>query len=308
MPGVWYPGHMGKAKRTLLENIKLVDVVIEVRDARAPDSTANPDIRTIAGSKPLVIVLNKVDLANPAATTAWVQALRAEGHFVLAVNALAGRGMGELLQYMRASAQPMLQKRAEKGIRGRAIRVMVVGIPNVGKSQIINRLVGRTATRTGDQPGITRGKQWVKIAADFELLDTPGILWPKLKDPEAKMKLAMVGTIAESEYNAEEVAMAVLFRMGTLAPAELLSRYNLTELMPGLEMLLAIGRKRGCLRAGGEVDRTKAAVLVLRDFQTGAFGRLTLELPAERTAEATISGGEEPAEVGENDAGPGNRD
>lgn len=277
-----FPGHMAKAKRTMAEHIRLVDLVVEVLDARAPFSTANPELARLAGRKPRIIVLNKADLANPAVTRRWLQHLQAQGLAAVAASAVAGRGIKELVQLMRVQAEPGRQKLAAKGIRRAAARVMIVGIPNVGKSQLINRLVGKTAARTGDQPGITRGKQWVRVAGDFELLDTPGVLWPRLQNAQTVHRLALLGTIGGGEYDAVEVATVLAAHLAGTAPAALRERYRLAEIAsePSAN-LTAIGTNRGCLGPGGSVDIAKAAALLVRDYQTGNLGRISLELPPE---------------------------
>lgn len=286
-----FPGHMAKAKRTIAEHLRLVDLIVEVIDARAPQSTANPDIARLAGQKPRVIVLNKSDLADPAVTRRWLASLQQQGMAVVAASAFTGQGFRELGQIMRTKAEPGRRKLAAKGIRRPAARVLVAGIPNVGKSQLINRLVGKAATRTGDQPGVTRGKQWVRIAGDFELLDTPGVLWPRMSDVRTAHNLAILGTVGSGEYDPAEVAVVLLAHLTGAAPAALRKRYRLEEIAPEpLDILTAIGRNRGCLGPGGNVDLARAAALLIRDYQTGNLGRISLELPLDDEPEAAPEG------------------
>ncbi|MGI5839115.1 MAG: ribosome biogenesis GTPase YlqF [bacterium] len=286
-----FPGHMAKAKRTVAEHIRLVDLVVEVLDARAPRSTVNPDIARLTGQKPRVVVLNKADLADPAVTGRWLKYLRGQGVAAVSVSAAGGQGMKEFGDVMRRLAEPARRRLAEKGIRRPSARAMIVGIPNVGKSRLINRLVGKAAARTGDKPGVTRGKQWVRIGGNFELLDTPGVLCPQLQEETTINNLALLGVIGAGEYDPVAVVLALLAFLAAAAPLVLQKRYGLDSLAPvPADNLAALGRKRGCLGPGGSVDTTKAAALIIRDFQTGCLGRLSLDLPPETGTDADPSG------------------
>ena len=277
----WYPGHMAKAQRMIREQLKLVDVVIELLDARIPAASANPVIDEIVGEKPRVVVLNKADLAAPEATEKWRAYFRARGREAIAVESLGGGGTKQVAPLTEKAAAAMLAKLAAKGIRPRAVRAMIIGIPNVGKSSLINRLLGTATARTGDKPGVTRGQQWLKIGRNLELLDTPGVLWPKLEDQEVAFRLAITGAISDEVYDREKVVARLLTLLRNDYPDRLTARYNLTEPLPedGLELLALIGGRRGCLRAGGVVDFEKAGRIVLSEFRDGKLGKFTLELP-----------------------------
>lgn len=277
----WFPGHMAKAQRMIREQLKLVDVVIELLDARIPAASANPVIDDIVGDKPRVVVLNKADLADPAGTERWRAFFRSRGRDAIAVESLAGGGTKQVAPLTEKAAAGMLAKLAAKGIRPRAVRAMILGIPNVGKSSLINRLLGTATARTGDKPGVTRGQQWLKIGRNLELLDTPGVLWPKLEDQEVAFRLAITGAISDEVYDREKVVARLLILLRQEYPDRLIVRFNLAEPLPedGLELLALIGGRRGCLRSGGVVDFEKAGRIVLSEFRDGKLGRFTLELP-----------------------------
>ena len=274
----WYPGHMRKAERLVKENLKLVDVVIELLDARIPMSSANPVLREIVGGKPRVIVLNKADLADEAATRAWVKHFAVQEITAVPVDAVKGRGVKELVQAIAKCAKPKTDKLVQHGAKARAARCMILGIPNVGKSSLINRLSGGSKTKVENRPGVTRAKQWIRIGAQLELLDMPGILWPKFEDRQAALHLAFTGAINDNVYDVASVVLLLLDTLRMRYPSNLMERYRLEgELPSGMELLEEIGRKRGCLRAGGKVDYEKAEQIVLTDFRSGRLGCVTLD-------------------------------
>ena len=285
----WYPGHMRKAERLVKENLKLVDVVVELLDARIPLSSANPVLREIVGDKPRVIVLNKADLADEAATRAWVKYFAAEGIVAVPVDAVKGRGVKELVQAITKCAKPKTDKLVQHGAKARAARCMILGIPNVGKSSLINRLSGGAKTKVENRPGVTRAKQWIRLGAQLELLDMPGILWPKFEDQQAALHLAFTGAINDNVYDVASVVLLLLDTLRTKYPTDLNERYRLEgELPSGVELLEGIGQKRGCLRAGGRIDDEKAQQIVLTDFRSGRLGRVTWDtLPSTDFTEDT---------------------
>ena len=274
----WYPGHMRKAERLVKENLKLVDVVLELLDARIPLSSANPVLREIVGDKPRVIVLNKADLADEAATRTWVKYFATQGFAAVPVDAVKGRGVKELVQAIAKCAKPKTDKLVQHGAKARAARCMILGIPNVGKSSLINRLSGGTKTKVENRPGVTRAKQWIRLGAQLELLDMPGILWPKFEDQQAALHLAFTGAINDNVYDVASVVLLLLNTLREAYPADLAARYRMEEDLPsGTELLEEIGRRRGCLRAGGKIDYEKAEQIVLTDFRSGRLGRVTLD-------------------------------
>ena len=275
----WYPGHMRKAERLVKENLKLVDVVVELLDARIPMSSANPILREIIGGKPRVIVLNKADLADETATRAWVKHFAEQGVTAVPVDAVKGRGVKELVQAIAKCAKPKTDKLVQHGAKARAARCMILGIPNVGKSSLINRLSGGAKTKVENRPGVTRAKQWIRLGAQLELLDMPGILWPKFEDQQVALHLAFTGAINDNVYDVSSVVLLLLDTLRIKYPSDLKERYRLDEeLTSGLELLEIIGRKRGCLRAGGKIDYEKAEQIVLTDFRSGRLGRVILDV------------------------------
>ncbi|MTI79872.1 MAG: ribosome biogenesis GTPase YlqF [Firmicutes bacterium] len=278
----WFPGHMAKARRLVQENLKLVDVVIELLDARIPVSSRNPMIDSIVGEKPRLVVFNKADLADPEVTKQWEKRLQSDNISTVAVDSVKGKGISEIPKAAKDVVAEKMAKIAATGRRARPVRCMVLGIPNVGKSSFINRLSRRKSTKTGDTPGVTKGKQMIKINKDLELLDTPGILWPKFEDPEVGFKLATTGAIKEQVINVEEVAIFLLNLLVEIVPDGLATRYKLDQLQQDkFELLQQIGAKRGMLQSGGVVDTQKASVLLLKEFREGKLGRITLEGPRE---------------------------
>lgn len=275
----WYPGHMAKASRMIREQLKLVDVVIELLDARIPISSANPVIEEIISDKPRIITLNKADLADPRTTELWLTFFRGKGYTAIAVNSIGGKGCKELILQTEKAAQAKLASLAAKGVRPRAVRAMILGIPNVGKSSLINRLKGSAVVRTADKPGVTRGKQWIKISKNLEILDTPGVLWPKLEDQEAAFRLAATGAINDEVFDREEVVKQLLSILRVAYLPQLLSRYSITieTEMSNHEVLAQIGMRRGCLRSGGIVDVENAGRILLTEFRAGLLGPITLD-------------------------------
>ena len=276
----WYPGHMAKSKRLLLENLKLVDVVVELLDARIPHSSRNPVVNELLSKKPRLIVLNKSDLADPRHTIIWKKVLEQPGILITDVNSVKGSGIKSVVPALNKLAEEIMNKLKSKGRRTRPVRCMVVGIPNVGKSFFINTLVKRKITKTGNKPGVTRGQQWIKVAKDIELLDTPGILWPKFDDQEIAYKLAVTGAIKSEILDIKELSSRLALWLRDNYPQVLLERYKIAVLPDEAEELLSvIGRSRGFLLPGGFVDNHKTAVLLLKEFRDGLLGNFTLDLP-----------------------------
>jgi len=286
----WFPGHMAKARREVTEKLKLIDVVLELLDARLPLSSRNPMMDEIVQKKPRLILLNKSDLADSRATALWVARFAEQGIPAVVIDAAHGSGLKEIQVEVNRLAATKQASLAKKGIRPRAVRAMILGIPNVGKSSLINRMAKRSATATGDRPGVTKAQQWIRVGTAFELLDTPGILWPKFDDPATGLRLAASGAIKSQLLDHEDVVYHLLTWLGERYPDRLAARYGLTDLsQPVHEWLQRIGEKRGAIRQGGIVDTDAAALAVLRDFQTGALGRITLEWPGEDSGDGEAS-------------------
>ena len=279
----WFPGHMKKAKDIIVNNLKLVDVVIELLDARIPYSSANPMLQEIIAGKPRLVALNKSDLADRAVTKQWVEYFKKQGIPAVAVDAPQRRGIKQLVAMTEELARPMTDKLVSKGAKARAARVMILGIPNVGKSSLINRLAGSNKAKTADKPGVTRAKQWIRLGGNLELLDTPGILWPKFEDMTAGLKLAFTGAINDEVVDRELITGVFLQTMASMYPERLQERYKLTGDLPTEphELLELIGRKRGCLVKGGLVVTEKAQRIVMTDFRSGKLGTVSLDMPPE---------------------------
>lgn len=273
----WYPGHMTKAKRMMQENIKLIDLVIEVTDARIPLSSRNPDIDELGKNKARLILLNKADLADDSRTEQWMEYFRSKGYYAVKINARSGAGMKAILPVIMESCKEKIERDRRRGILNRPVRAMVVGIPNVGKSTFINSFAGKACTKTGNKPGVTKGKQWIRINKNVELLDTPGILWPKFEDQEVGAKLAMVGSIKDEILNLEELSLELLAYLHREYEGILEQRYQITESENNVTMLEEIARNRKCIQKGQELDYTKAANILLEEFRNGKIGRITLE-------------------------------
>lgn len=278
----WYPGHMTKTRRQIEADLKLVDAVCEIVDARIPISSRNPDIDAICGAKPRILVLNRMDLADPEATKRWEAYFRSKGMTVIATDCKTKKGISGFTPAARAACAERIERDAKRGM-SRALKVMVVGIPNVGKSTLINQISGRKGAKAENRPGVTRGKQWVSVDAGLQMLDTPGILWPKFEDPEVGMKLAYTGAVKEGVIDIEELACRLLELLHKYYPRALLERYKLEapEHTPGWELLEIAGRKRGYLVSGGEVNTERMARMLLDEFRSGKLGRFTLEMPEE---------------------------
>ena len=277
----WYPGHMKKATRMMEDSLRLVDAVVELRDARIPNSSRNPDVERIVGSKPRLIVLNRADQADAAATALWKKALTGEGALALEMDCKSGRGVNAFPAAARSLLKEKIERAEAKGQVGKALRFMVLGVPNVGKSSFINRLAGRKAAETSDRPGVTRGKQWITLNGGILLLDTPGILWPKFESPEVGYSLAWTGAINDNILDVELVACRLLERLRELYPGAIEARYKFTPdpEAPGYELLEAAARKRGFLISGGEVNTERMAHVLLDEFREGKLGRGPLAGP-----------------------------
>lgn len=280
----WFPGHMAKTKRMIQEQLKLVDVVIELVDARMPISSRNPLLDQLVGDKkPRIIILNKEDLADPQRTAYWINQFNQQsGYRAFAFNATIGKKqlISRLKEALLELTKEKRERMAQKGVRKQTIRCMIVGIPNVGKSTFINILVGKKAAQTGDKPGVTRGTQWIRLDEDLELLDTPGILWPKFEDEEVGLRLAVTGAINDDVFNHDEAALKLLTFLQKRYPRQLQERFKLTEedlAQEPLYILEQIGRNRGCLLKGGRIDYGKVSKGILIDFRQAKIGRITLE-------------------------------
>lgn len=273
----WYPGHMTKAKRQMQEDIKLIDLIIELVDARVPLSSRNPDIDELGKNKARLILLNKADLADESQNEAWKKHFQEKGIFVVKVDSRSGAGMKAIQNTIQEACREKTERDRKRGIKNRPIRAMVVGIPNVGKSTFINTFAGKACAKTGNRPGVTKGKQWIKLNKDVELLDTPGILWPKFEDQEVGMRLAYVGSIKDDILNMEELSLDLIGYLRQNYPGFLEKRYGISEEGKAVEVLEAIARARGCLKKGEELDYAKASGILFDDFRSGKIGRITLE-------------------------------
>ena len=274
----WFPGHMTKTKRMIEEHLKAVDVVAELLDARIPVSSANPMVEELVSGKPRIIILNKADLANPRATDQWISYYEKKGIPVLPMSVGNSKNKKKLLQVIRDTAEPILAKWKRRGMKSRSVRLMILGIPNVGKSSLINFLAGTAATRTANTPGHTRGKQWVRLSEGLDLLDTPGVLWSKFDDQTAALRLAATGAIAGDVFNASEVVAELMSSLAKTSPEILKEQYNIENPDQDPQVLLEqAGRRRGCLLPGGNIDFDRAEMVVLRDFRNGKLGRITLD-------------------------------
>lgn len=284
----WFPGHMAKTRRKIQEDIKLVDVVAELLDARVPQSSSNPVLRDIIQRKPKVVLLNKSDMADPAQTSKWVSYYASQGEKAIPLESKTGKGLGAFYPTVREVLKPQIEAWEKKGMVGRPIRVMVVGIPNVGKSTFINSFAGTTRAKAANKPGVTRGKQWISVD-NFDLMDMPGVLWKKFDSLETASNLAFIGSIRDDILDIEELACGLLSSVRGIYPEQLLARYKLDESaleLPPYDLLQAIGAKRGMLISGGEVDTERAAKMLVGEFRASKWGRLSLERPPHRdTAE-----------------------
>lgn len=276
----WYPGHMTKAKRAMEEDIKLIHVIIELVDARIPYSSKNPDIDKLANGKSRIILLNKADLADPAATKKWEQYYKEKGFFVLALNAKNKQGMKAVHDVIKEACKEKIERDRRRGIKNRPVRAMIVGIPNVGKSTFINSFAGKACTKTGNKPGVTKGKQWIHLNKSVELLDTPGILWPKFEDQSVGLRLAFIGSIKDELLNIRELSMELIDYLTQRYPGYMKDAYHLDqEAEKSADNLIAVAQARNCLKTGGEMDYDKASKLILDEYRAGKLGQITLEFP-----------------------------
>lgn len=276
----WYPGHMKKTKEMVQNNLKLVDVVIELLDARIPLSSKNPEIDKLAHNKPRVVVLNKSDLSDRAKLNKWISYYQSKGIKAIPVDTLKGSGVNKIVEECKNVTKEKMDALKEKGRKERAIRVMIVGVPNVGKSSLINKLTGRKSTQTGDRPGVTKGKQWVRLKGNLELLDTPGILWPKFEDQKIALNLAFTRAIKDEILDIDTLGLKFIEKMSEIEPEKLKARYKLNSLgEEPLETMEMIGRKRGFILGRNELDYTRIAKTVLNEFREGKLGQITLEVP-----------------------------
>ncbi|MBE6900807.1 MAG: ribosome biogenesis GTPase YlqF [Ruminococcaceae bacterium] len=281
----WFPGHMAKTRRLMKENLPLVDVVVEITDSRVPFSSRNPEMKSLVGGKPRVVVLNKCDMADEAITQEWIEYYKSNGIRALATDCRSGRGLNRLAPLVREVLKNELEKRARKGMEGKPIRMMIVGIPNVGKSSFINRIAGGKRAKVEDRPGVTRGKQWVTLDKGIDMLDMPGVLWPKFEDKTVGEHLAFTGAVKDDILDIETLAARLADVLNHEAHKQLCERYKLTneetfEIEP-FALLELIGAKRGMKISGGDIDTERAAAMILDEFRGGKIGRITLERPNE---------------------------
>ncbi|MGL5379818.1 ribosome biogenesis GTPase YlqF [Clostridium sp.] len=289
----WFPGHMKKTQREIKENLKLVDAVIEIRDARIPRSSANPDIDKLCAGKPRIILLNKSDLIDGRVMKTWVNHLTEDIVKVIEVNCLTGKGLNQIRPTLETLLKEKHDRLKSKGLVKIPIRVMVVGIPNVGKSTFINKMARNNIAKTGDRPGVTKSKQWIKTKMDIEMMDTPGVLWPKFEDENTALSLAFTGAIKDEIMDIEELAFNLIKRLQGHYGEKLMERYKITEISEDpLETLNAIARKRGCLVKGGEIDYNRIAVILLDEFRGGKIGNIALERPDDVFEDETVEGEE----------------
>ncbi len=275
----WYPGHMTKAKRMMQEDMKLIDLVIELLDARIPYSSRNPDIDDLAKGKSRLVLLNKSDLADPKRNEMWLDHFKKSGTIALLLDSKNRKGFVPINKAIEEACAAKIERDRKRGIKNRPVRAMVVGIPNVGKSTFINSLTRKASTKTGNKPGVTKGKQWIKLDKNVELLDTPGILWPRFENEKIGMNIAYIGSVNDEIIDGTDLAMNLMEKLRIDYPGTLTGRYEVSEEDKTVVILENIASKRGCLKKGGEVDYDKAARIILDDFRSGKLGKLTLELP-----------------------------
>ena len=275
----WYPGHMTKAKRQMQEDIKLIDLVIELVDARIPLSSRNPDIDELGKNKYRLILMNKADLADKEQTKKWAEYFKSKGFFVVSLDARTKNSMKSITDIVMEACKEKIERDRKRGIKNRPVRAMVVGIPNVGKSTFINSYAGKACAKTGNKPGVTKGKQWIRLNKNVELLDTPGILWPKFEDQMVGLRLALIGSIKDEILNIDELAMELIKYLIKNYPGIINARYEVDESKELTDIIVDIAKNRNCLLKGGESDYSKAAALVIDDFRSGKMGCITLESP-----------------------------
>ena len=279
----WFPGHMAKTKRLIIEHLKAVDVAAELLDARIPLASANPMVEELLSGKPRIVILNKADLADPGMTKAWESYYKRKGVAAVSMSCGNGKDKKKFLRLIKEAAGPMLEKWKRRGLKTRSVRIMILGIPNVGKSTLINVISGTAAARTANTPGHTRGKQWVRLSQGLDLLDTPGVLWPKFEDQVAALRLAATGAIAEDIFDADTVVPELMRVLARTAPDALRKKYGIEDAAADPQILLAqAGKRRGCILPGGAIDYARAQTMILNDFRSGKLGRITLDaVPAE---------------------------
>ncbi len=275
----WYPGHMTKAKRQMQEDIKLIDLIIELVDARIPLSSRNPDIDGLGKQKARLILMNKADLADPDKTEVFNRYFKEKGYFTVNLDARSRAGMKAVQNTILEACKEKTERDRKRGIRNRPVRAMVVGIPNVGKSTFINTYAGKACTKTGNRPGVTKGKQWIRLNKNVELLDTPGILWPKFEDQTVGLHLALIGSIKDEILNTDGLALELIRILLKDYPGSLAGRYGITETKDAAQVLGAVAEARNCIGKGGEPDYGKAALIVIDEFRSGKTGRFTIEMP-----------------------------
>ena len=273
----WYPGHMTKAKRQMQEDLKLIDLIIELVDARVPISSRNPDIDSLGQNKARLILLNKADLADERQNEAWKEYFQNRGGHVVKVDSRSGAGMKQVHAMIQEACRDKIERDKKRGIKSRPVRAMVAGIPNVGKSTFINSFAGKACTKTGNKPGVTRGKQWIRLNKNVELLDTPGILWPKFEDQKVGERLACIGSIKDDLLNMEELALILIAYLKERYPGALEKRYEVSEGGEALAVMVEMAKVRGCVKKGDELDYAKTAGIIFDDFRSGKTGRITLE-------------------------------
>ena len=279
----WFPGHMAKTKRLIIEHLKAVDVAAELLDARIPLASANPMVEELLSGKPRIVILNKADLADPGMTKAWESYYKRKGVAAVSMSCGNGKDKKKFLRLIKEAAGPMLEKWKRRGLKTRSARIMILGIPNVGKSTLINFISGTAAARTANTPGHTRGKQWVRLSQGLDLLDTPGVLWPKFEDQVAALRLAATGAIAGDVFDADTVVPELVRVLARTAPDALREKYGIEDAAADPQILLAqAGKRRGCILPGGAIDYARAQTMILNDFRSGKLGRITLDaVPAE---------------------------
>ena len=276
----WYPGHMAKTKKQIIEDLKLIDIVVEILDARMPLASVNPDIQNYIKDKKKIIILNKADLADENITNEWIKYYRSKGINAIAIEANNGKGIPKVIDCIKSEYKSIQEKYIKKGRIGKAIRIMVLGIPNVGKSTFINKLAKRNTAKVGNKPGVTKQKQWIKIDNNIELMDTPGMLWPRLDDQELAMHLAFVGTIGENSIDNEEIAYYLIEYLKYTYPNKLKERYNVEPAeKEAMDIINEIAKKRGAIISGGNINMQKVSDIILNEFRSGKLGRITIELP-----------------------------